>query len=607
MHTLSLSTLMLLALPATFSGLPQDAAPVFEDGQAQVVAAFKDPEGWIREHLYVETEFDCDGDGRMDRVHVDVTRPGQTEGEGLKVPVIYQSSPYYSGVGTVDYMWDPHQELGEFPPYRDSMPEIPYQPERTVISEDHVRDWVPRGFAVVHSESPGTGRSQGCPFPGDAIESLAPKAVIDWLCGRARGFTTVDGDQEVKATWCTGKVGMTGTSYNGTLAVAAATTGVEGLEAIIPVAPVVSYYRYYRSNGLVRHPGGYMGEDIDVLYEFIHSNDPALREACNEEVRDTILVEGADRATGDLNDFWTSRDYLRQLDRWHAATLVSHAFNDWNVMPEHTVGLYLALKERGIPTQAFFHQGGHGGPPPLAQMNRWFSRYLYGIENGVEKDALSWVVRESDRRTSPTAYPDYPHPDAAPVTLHPTAGGPGQGGLTLEAEGGQGTEVLVDDFEVPGAELAAAESSPNRLLYASPELTAPVHLSGTGQVHLRLAASKPAANLSIWLVALPWTNARRITDDVITRAWADPQNAASLTESHALTPGEFVELTIDLQPDDQVVPAGTRIGLMVFSSDHDFTLWPEPGTELTLDLDASRLTLPVVGGVPAWAQAVDGR
>ena len=34
----------------------------------------------------------------------------------------------------------------------------------------------------------------------------------------------------------------------------------------------------------------------------------------------------------------------------------------------------------------------------------------------------------------------------------------------------------------------------------------------------------------------------------------------------------------------------------IFSSDRDFTLWPEAGTELTLDLGKSSVTLPVVGG-----------
>src|SRR5688572_31910813 len=73
------------------------ARAVFVDGQAQIVPEFQDEKQWIRQTLWVETEFDSDGDGRRDRVYVDVTRPRQTETEGLKVPVIYESSPYYAG------------------------------------------------------------------------------------------------------------------------------------------------------------------------------------------------------------------------------------------------------------------------------------------------------------------------------------------------------------------------------------------------------------------------------------------------------------------------------------------------------------------------------
>ena len=40
---------------------------------------------------------DTDFDGKLDRVHVDVSRPMETETDGLKVPVIYEDSPYYAG------------------------------------------------------------------------------------------------------------------------------------------------------------------------------------------------------------------------------------------------------------------------------------------------------------------------------------------------------------------------------------------------------------------------------------------------------------------------------------------------------------------------------
>lgn len=588
--------------PAAKSDEQQKTVPVFKDGEAQIVEAFQDRDNWVRHDLFVETEFDSDNDGKLDRMHVDVTRPIHTDTEGLKLPVIYETSPYFAGVSSTssEFMWDPKHELGAEPPERPNPPEIPHQSRRPVISDSKVRTWVSRGFVVVHSCSPGTGLSEGCPTVGGENEELAPKAVVDWLCGRAKGYTSRDGDEEVKAYWSTGKVGMTGTSYNGTLPLAAATTGVDGLEAIIPDAPNTSYYHYYRSNGLVRHPGGYMGEDIDVLYNFIHSGNPEKREGCNCEIRDKLYAENQDRLTGDLNDFWKGRDYSLRLDKVKAAVLMSHGLNDWNVMPSHTLRIYEILKTKDIPLQLYLHQGGHGGPPTMSMMNRWFTRYLHGVENGVEDDAPVWIVRENDSRDEPTAYQAYPNPDAKPLALHLTSGGRTAGGLQTEPADANAQETLVDDVAISGSKLAAETESEHRLIYASHELTQPIHLSGSAKLKIRLASSKPAANLSVWLVSLPWEGTKSINDDVISRGWADPQNAKSLTESEALKPGEFVELTFELEPDDQIIAAGQKIGLMIFSSDRDYTLWPEAGTELTVDLDGTELTLPVVGGATAW-------
>ena len=597
--------LLLLAV----GGFAKEAAnvPVFKNGEAQVVEAFKDPAYWVRHDLWVETEFDSDGDGKLDRMHVSVTRPRQTDTEELKLPVIYVSSPYFAGtsVNGREYFWDPRQELGEEPPKRLQSPTPVPRGTRPIISKSHTEDWVPRGYVVVHSSSPGTGLSQGCPTVGGDNESLAPKAVVDWLCGRAKGFTTPDGDETVDAFWSTGKVGMTGTSYNGTIPLAAATTGVDGLEAIIPIAPNTSYYHYYRSNGLVRHPYGYLGEDIDYLYDFIHSGNESRREYCDCNVRDKEMAEGFDRVSGDYNDFWAGRDYLNDMGPLKAAVLMAHAFNDWNVVPEHSVRIYEELKRKGVPAQAFFHQGGHGGPPPMKLMNRWFTRYLHGIDNGVEKDPKAWIVREGKKRDQPTAYADYPHPESASVSLHLNSGAPGQGGLSTEQSLGQGNETLTDNFSFGGAALAAAEFTEHRLLFVTPKLKQNLHLSGTPRITIKLAADRPAVNLSVWLVSLPWNQRSNapITDNVITRGWADPQNYRSLTKGEPLEPGKFYELTFDLQPDDQVIAAGQQLGLMIFSSDRDFTLHPMPGAKLTVDLDATSLSLPVVGGAAAYAKA----
>ncbi|HCV81857.1 Xaa-Pro dipeptidyl-peptidase [Zunongwangia profunda] len=596
------------SLITSLSLAQEKVKPIFKDGEAQIVPEFEDGSKWIRHDLWVETEFDTDGDGKPDRMHVDVTRPMQTETEGLKLPVIYESSPYYAGTAgfAEGIFWDVNHELGEAPKER-VHPEVVRRGERPIISNSQIETWVPRGYIVVHSSSPGTGLSDGSPTVGGDNESLAPKAVIDWLNGRAKGYTERTGNEEVKAYWSTGKVGMTGTSYNGTIPLAAATTGVEGLEAIIPVAPNTSYYHYYRSNGLVRSPGGYLGEDIDVLYDFIHSGDESKRAYSNKTVRDTEMRNNLDRITGDYNDFWAGRDYLNDMKPMKAALLMSHGFNDWNVMPEHSYRIYKRAEEMGLPTQIYYHQNGHGGPPPLSMMNRWFTHFLFGIDNGVEGDPKAWIVRENDDRLEPTPYANYPNPEAKNVTLYLSKGAPKTGGLSLEKQNNQGKETLIDNYSFSGETLAQAEYTDHRLLFVTPPLKENIHLSGISTIKIKLASSKPAANLSVWMVSLPWTEGRnsKITDNIITRGWADPQNYKSITESESLKPGKFYEMSFDLIPDDQIIPKGQQIGLMIFSSDKDYTLHPEPGTELTIDLDETYISIPVVGGEAALKTALE--
>ena len=603
--------ILLTLLAGVLAGVPasaQDIAtaekpttktlPIFEDGQAQIVKGFKNSKEWIKHDLWVPTESDVDQDGKPDRVHVSVCRQLQTDTENLKVPVIYNTSPYFSGIGSTapKHMWPPNHELGAVPPKYEVPPPIPQQPHRVEISSSKIGRWVPRGFAVVHSSSPGTGMSQGCPSCGGDNESLAPKAVIDWLCGRIKGFTSIDGNETVEAYWCNGNVGMTGTSYEGTLPIAAACTGVDGLKCIIPDAANTSYYHYYRSNGLVRHPGGYMGEDIDVLYNFVHSGHEENRDICNSSIRDGEMANNHDRITGDYNDFWAGRDYLNKLENYKTPTLLSHGLNDWNVMPGHSIRVFEALKKKGVPSGLFLHQGGHGGPPTLKIMNRWFTHYLYDIENGLENDPRLYVVREGGSRRKPTGYSNYPNPNAKPVTFHLTKGGSKIGGLSLAPTTDNATEKLIDNAEILGTTLAKADHSPHRLLYTTAKLDQPVHISGTPKITIKMASSKPAANLSVWMVSLPWETSKQKSANIITRGWADPQNHESLTESEPLEPGKFYDVSFTLEPDDQVIAAGQQIGLMIFSSDRDYTLWPEPGTELTVDLSDTTLELPIVGG-----------
>jgi X-Pro dipeptidyl-peptidase len=198
--------------------------------------------------------------------------------------------------------------------------------------------------------------------------------------------------------------------------------------------------------------------------------------------------------------------------------------------------------------------------------------------------------------------------------LHPTSGGTGIAGLSFAAASG-GTDRVIDDVALSGSMYAGIDQSPNRLLYATPTFTDTVHISGTPKVTLRVSSSAVAANLSVWLVMLPYDSTRSGSQShagLIDRGWADIRNYKSLTKGgnydskrpgEPLVPGKFYDLTFDLQPDDEFVPAGKRLAVMVLSSDREFTLWPRAGTELTVDLAHSSFSIPIVGGVTALNKA----
>jgi X-Pro dipeptidyl-peptidase len=156
--------------------------------------------------------------------------------------------------------------------------------------------------------------------------------------------------------------------------------------------------------------------------------------------------------------------------------------------------------------------------------------------------------------------------------------------------------TFTDDANLTAIQLLSAKNEPNRLLFWS-NLNKPMHLSGTGRIQIQVSSSKAAANLSVYLIAVPQDaqmNKLKIEDIIVNRAWADPQNHAALDKSAALEPGKFYDLTFNFQPDDQIIPAGHKLGLLIFSSDPEFTLKPKKGTQLTVNLAETWIELMVV-------------
>ncbi|WP_443334065.1 CocE/NonD family hydrolase, partial [Streptomyces sp. CB02261] len=182
-----------LVTPAGARPEPSPSSSASSVRESRPVHSYADA---IRESVWVDTGLDGDGDGRADRVAVDIVRPREPAAAGRKIPVIMDASPYYACCGrgnegqkkTYDADGDPVL----FPLFYDNF-------------------FVPRGYAYVAVDLAGTSRSDGCDDVGGRSDVQSAKAVVDWLGGRARGYTSRTGDTRARATtWSTGNVGMIG-------------------------------------------------------------------------------------------------------------------------------------------------------------------------------------------------------------------------------------------------------------------------------------------------------------------------------------------------------------------------------------------------------------
>ncbi|WP_433270262.1 Xaa-Pro dipeptidyl-peptidase [Actinosynnema sp. CS-041913] len=603
----ALATLPLGLLPAVASAAPE--GPVFKDGEAQAVF---DPKDVVKESVWVRAPVDSDRDGRDDEVYAEVVRQAATT-RGLKVPVVFFNSPYFSGGNNVPNhnvdveLYVPDRRGGY--DKRDGSLLKAEADERIaaavgpnagpITSTRYEAYFISRGFAMVYAESLGTGKSSGCPTSGGRNETIGSKSVIDWLNGRT---TARDASgASVKASWSTGKVGMMGVSYNGTLPNAVASTGVEGLEAIVPIAAISSWYDYYRADGAVVAPGTYQGEDLDVLAKYVYSRDD--KEICKPVIAE--IEARQDRVTGDYSPFWDERNYVKDAHRVKAAVLAVHGLGDWNVKVKHVAQWYEALRRNGVEHKIWLHQSGHTDPDTLRSaewrrtINRWFSHYLYGIDNGIEKEPKSTIQRED--RTTWVDEADWPAPGTSTARLFPWAGGSAKGALRSSAVPGRPVvESLRDDSSKLSEDLIDLPSSGNRLSYATRASSSPLRLSGTARVNLAVSFDRPAANVTALLV----DRAPDGTSHVITRGWTDPQNRLSPSKTKPVKPGHRYRIEVDLEPQDYIVPAGHSVEFVLISSDYDYTLRPKPGAGLSIDLTSTVVELPVVGGSPALRRSV---
>lgn len=611
---MTLAVLTSAALAGAGGGAAALAQPspkiVVKDGVTQPVFSYKDA---IREHVYVESSVDSDGDGKKDRVNVDIIRPKETE-HGLKVPVIMDESPYYDNAGRGNESelktYDADGNPVKFPLYYDNY-------------------FVPRGYAFLAVDMVGTTRSDGCPVSGGPTDVLGGKAVVDWLNGRAKAYKA-DGTP-AKATWTTGRTGMIGKSYDGTLANGVAATGVEGLETIVPISAISNWYGYSRMNGVK-----YWTDEQPWLASYVDTDPPAKCAEVNAG-----LDEGEDDATGNYNAYWKTADYrdgtIARASRVRASIFAAHGVNDLNVKDDQFAEWWSALARRGVQRKVWLSQRGHVDPFDtrrdawVTTLHRWFDHELQKIPNGIMREPRADIETGPDQWITQR---DWPSRDARDIVLRPGANG--VLGLERAAEGA--TAAFTDAPGPRGDGLSESAmvadptaAQPHRAAFVSAPLPRTGRLSGTPEARLRIKLDKPTANLTALLVdygedtrvnylgagsgirtlgtedchgestpaddaCYRQTEVTTVTSpvNVVARGWLDAQNARSLSRPKPLEPGRYHTVRWETLSQEYLLKKGHRLALVLAGTDADYNTETPTGAQVTVDLRGSSISIPVV-------------
>ncbi|MEU3513288.1 Xaa-Pro dipeptidyl-peptidase [Streptomyces longwoodensis] len=576
----------------------------------------------VREAVWVDTGLDGDGDGRTDRVAVDIVRPREPAAQGRKVPVIMDASPYYSCCGrgneSQKKTYDADGHVVQMPLFYDNY-------------------FVPRGYAVVGVDLAGTNRSDGCVDVGGRSDVLSAKAVVDWLNGRARAYTTRTGTERARATWTDGRTGMIGKSWDGTIANGVAATGVRGLRTVVPISAISSWYDYYFQQGAPLYDSG-----PEWLSDYVDSPEARARCAAVQQ----RLVDGAPR-TGDLTALWAERDYVKDAAKVRASVFLVHGMQDLNVRTKHLGQWWDALADHGVRRKIWLSQTGHVDPFDFRRaawadtLHRWFDHELLGYDNGIDREPMADVERHPDQWVTSATWP--PRGTTA-TTLRPAPGAePGVGTLGLHRT--PGTETFTDDPALDETDWAAHldRSTPEKAGFLTAPLTRDLRLAGSPSVTVTATPTTASAHLSAVLVdvgpgtirdyAASGEGITTLTDrtcwgastpgdsacfkaaaaktvdvgaTVVSRGWADLGTSADPGHGVPLTPGRAYTLTVDLAATDHVVPKGHRLALIVAGTDRDLIDPPADRPTLALDLARTSARVPLVGGPAAFARATSG-
>jgi len=414
-------------------------SPLFLNGKAQPIFPYStgqlNPEEYsfdksdiVRFPVFVETDYDTDGDGKRDLVKAIVQMPKAVAQRDYKASTIFEARPYVAGTldenhvtleshnlptdGTYDMNWLRGKPQRRVPAGVQSTLEAAknasssswyYYNEWEGFNDFEDLNWYDyfliRGYVFVSSAGLGTKESEGYNTVGSDLEIGAFKNIIQWINGKRRAFTDRENNIEIKADWANGNVGMTGLSWAGTSTFGVGATGVQGLKTIVPAAGIASWYDYFNSQGTPYSSEPFSNLSWLSIYvtSRMFEQEDWYKIWNNYSSYINQLNHDQNAHEHFYSDVWKERDYTLSPQLKVPALLV-HGLNDDNVKTKHVELMYQALKKAGVLTKMYLHQGDHIYPAAMSHnfgiqrngqdyydlLNEWFSHFLYNVDNKVE-------------------------------------------------------------------------------------------------------------------------------------------------------------------------------------------------------------------------------
>ena len=426
--------------------------------------------------------------------------------------------------------------------------------------------WLPLGYAVVHLDAPGSGRSPG------KLDLLSP-AEIGALCEAI--------EWAAAQPWSNGKVGMLGISYFAMSQWLAASRQPRGLAAIVPWEGSSDLYREFNYHGGIRSNAfsDYWWSQVVLRNQHGNPNNPLVDKDTGESLAGTATEASlvaqraefpAQASAHPLDDAW-HRDRSAVFEKIDIPLLSA---GNWGGLGLHLRGnvegfVRSASKQKWLELHTGSHFDRFSLPEGRAVQQQFFDHFLRGEDNGGLQQPRVRCELRSSGGSEWVSGDDWPLPDTQWTRLFLDASGAGlattppsstaRASFQASAEGLTfSTGVLTKPMTILGPislRLVAASSTADMDLFITLRVFKP-----DGQEMTFFGANDQAAPLTQgWLRA-----SHRALDPHLSTPWRPYHRHDAV---RLLAPEVPVDLNMEIWPTSAVLPAGSRLDVEISGRD----------------------------------------